>query len=130
MKNTIDGKRSQKGVKNAVKMPIFYNNGYKTPYNGTKPGLMDNISFQTRNRKIYPAMLGNSNGSTGPNKDFSVLKGVKMPIFYNNVYKTPYNGTKPGVIRKYRSRRQIGRYILPFCTIGMDLLVQKGIFRS
>ena len=45
-------------------------------------------------------MLGNSYGSTGPNKDFCVLKVVKMPIFYNNVYETPYNGTKPGVIRK------------------------------
>ena len=45
-------------------------------------------------------MLGNSYGSTGLNKDFCVLKGVKMPSFYNNVYKAPYNVTKPGVIRK------------------------------
>ena len=75
-------------VLKGVKMPIFYNNVYKTPYNGTKPGLMGNISFQTRNRKIYLTMLDNSYGFTGPNKDFWVLKGVKMPIFYYNVYKT------------------------------------------
>ena len=32
-----------------------------------------------------------SYGSTGTNKGFWVLKGVKMLIFYNNIYKTPYN---------------------------------------
>ena len=96
----MDGKRGQKGVKNGVKMPIFYNNVYKTPYNGTKPGFMGNISFQTRNRKIYLTMLGNSYGSTDPNKDFWVLKGVKMLIFYNNVYKIPYSGTKARLIGK------------------------------
>ena len=31
-----------------------------------------------------------------------------MPIYYNNVYKTPYNGTKPGVIGKISLQRQIG----------------------
>ena len=67
-----------------VKMPISYNNVYKTPSNGTKPGLMGNISFQTRNRTIYLTMLGNIYGSTSPNKGFYVLKWVKMPIFYNN----------------------------------------------
>ena len=66
-------------------MPIFYNNVYKTPSNGTKPGLMGNISFHTGNRKIYLTMLCNSYGPTCPNKDFCVIKGVKMPIFYNNV---------------------------------------------
>ena len=45
-------------------------------------------------------MLGNSYGSTGPNKDFRVLKGVKMPILYINVYKPPYIGIKPGIIAK------------------------------
>ena len=74
-------------VQNGVKMRIFYNNVYKTAYNGTKPGLMGNISFQTRNRKIYLTMLGNSYGSTGPNRDFWVLKGVKMAIFYKDFTK-------------------------------------------
>ena len=72
-------------VLKGVKMPIFYNNVYKTPYNGTKPGLIGNISFQTRNRKIYLTILCNRYGSTGPKKSFCVLKGVKMHIFYNNV---------------------------------------------
>ena len=53
-----------------------------------KPGLMGNISFQTRNRKIYLTMLRNSYGSACANMDFCVLKGVKMHISYNNVYKT------------------------------------------
>ena len=38
------------------------------------------LSFQTTNRKIYLTMPGNSYGYPGPNKDFWVLKGVKMPI--------------------------------------------------
>ena len=116
-------------VLNRVKMPIFYNNVYKTPYNGTKPDLMGNISFQTRNRKIYLTMLGNSYGSTGPNKDFWVLNRVKMPIFYNNVYKTPYNGRKPGVIRKYIVPGDKWEDICDHArTIGMDLLVQRRYF--
>ena len=82
-----------------VKMPISYNNVYKTPSNGTKPDLMGNISFHTGNRTICLTMLRNSYGFTCPNEDFCVLKCVKMPIFYNNIYETPYNGTKPGVIR-------------------------------
>ena len=36
---------------------------------------------------------------TGPHKGFCILKCVKMPISYTNIYKTPSNGTKPGVIR-------------------------------
>ena len=82
-------------------MPISYNNVYITPYNSTKPGLMGNISFHARNRMKYLTMLSNSYGSTGPNKDFRVPKRVKMPIFYNNVYKTPYDGTKPGLMGEY-----------------------------
>ena len=77
-------------VLKGVKMPIFYNNVYKTPYNGTKPGLMGNISFQARKSKICLTILCNRYGSTGTKRSFWVLKGVKMPIFYNNVYKTPY----------------------------------------
>ena len=38
MKSTIDGKRRQKGVKNKVKLPIFYNDVYKHLINGTKYG--------------------------------------------------------------------------------------------
>ena len=56
--------------------------------------------------------------------------GVKMPIFYNNVYKhliTVQNLVLWGI---YHFRREIGRYILPFCVIGLDLLVQKVLFRS
>ena len=83
-----------------VKMPIFYNNIYKTPYDGTKPCLMGNISFQTRNRKIYLTIFQNRYGSTGPKRSFWVLKGVKIPIFYNNVYKTPYDDTKPDLMGK------------------------------
>ena len=73
-------------VLKGVKMPIFYNNLYKTPYNCTKPGLIGNISFQTTNRKIYITILCNMYGSTGPKMTFWVLKGVKIPMFYNNVY--------------------------------------------
>ena len=95
-------KGGQKWCQNAVKMPIFYNNVLHTPYNGTKPGLMGNISFQTRNRKMYLKILCNRYGSTGPKWSFWVLNSVKMPIFCNNIYKTPYYGIKPG--EKYRSR--------------------------
>ena len=81
-----------------VKVPIFYNNVYKTPYNATKPGLLGKKSFQTIYRKIYLTMLCDIYGSTATKRTFWVLKGVKMPIFYNNFYKTPYNCTKPGLI--------------------------------
>ena len=92
MKSIIDGKRGQKGVTNGVKMPIFYNNVYKTAYNGTKPGVIRKILFQATNRKIYLTILYNMYGSIGPKRSFGVLKRVKMHIFYNNVYKTPYSG--------------------------------------
>ena len=87
-------------VLKGLKIPIFYNNVCKTPCNGTKPGLMGNMSFQTGNRKIYLSILCNRYGSTGPKKSFCVLKRVRMPIFYNNVYKPPYIGIKPGLISK------------------------------
>ena len=64
-------------------------------------------------------------------KVFRVLKGVKMPIFYKNVYKTPYNGTKPGLMGNISFQARNSKiYILPFCAIGMDLLVQKGLSGS
>ena len=78
-------------------MPIFCNNIYKTLYNGTESGVIRKISFQATNRKIYLTMFYHRYGSTGPKKSIWVLKGVKMPIFYNNDYKTPYNGTNPGL---------------------------------
>jgi hypothetical protein len=81
-------------------MPMFYNNVYKTPYNGTKLGLIGKISFQTKNRKIYPTIFCIRYGSTSTERTFCVHKMVKMPILYNNVYKTPYNGTKYGLIGK------------------------------
>ena len=78
MKSTIDGKRRQKGVKNGAKMPISYDNVYKTPYNGTKAGY----------------------GSTDPKSSLWVLKMAKIPIFSNNVYRPPYIEIKPGIIAK------------------------------
>ena len=91
----------QKGlfwVLKRVQMPIFCNNIYKIPCNGTKPGVIRKISFPATYREIYLTVLYNRYGSTGPKMYFWVLKGVKMPIFYNNVYKTPYNSTKPGIM--------------------------------
>ena len=85
-------------VLKGVKMPIFYNNVYETPYSGTKPGVIRKISFQAKNKYIQFTIFYNRYGSTGPNKDLCVLKGVKIPISYNNVYKTPNNGTKPGLM--------------------------------
>ena len=73
-------------VLKCVKMPIFYNNIYETPYNGTKSGVIRKISFQAINRNIQLTIFYNRFGSTGPTKDLCVLKGVKMPISYNNVY--------------------------------------------
>ena len=58
-------------VPKRVKMPIFYNNVYKTPCNCTKPGLIGKISFQTTNRKIYLTILCNRYGSTGPKMTFA-----------------------------------------------------------
>ena len=84
-------------------MRIFYNNVHKTPYNGTKPGVIRKISFQATNRKMYLTILYNRYGSTGPKRSFWVLTGVKMPIFYNNGYKTPNNGTIPGLMGTSRS---------------------------
>ena len=67
-----------------------YNNVYKTPYYGTKPGVIRKISFQATNSKIYLTILNNRYGSTGPKRSFWVLKRVKMP----------YIGIQPGIIAK------------------------------
>ena len=53
---------------------------------------------------------------------------VKMPIFYNNVYKHLMTVQNMVLSGKYHSRRQIERYILPCWEIVMDLLVQTRIF--
>ena len=113
-----------------VKMPIFHNNIYKTPYNGTKPGVIRKISSQATNKKIYLTMLGNSYGSTGPNKDFWILKRVKMPIFYNNVYKTPYNSTKPGLMGNISFQTRNRKIYLTMLgnSYGSTFRTQKDLF--
>ena len=85
-------------VLKVVKMPIFYNNVDETPYYGTTPDVITKISIQAINRNIQLTIFYSRYGSTGPKRYFWVRKGVIMPIFYNNVYKTPYNGTKPGLM--------------------------------
>ena len=72
-------------VLNGVKMSIFYNNVYETPYNGTKPGVFRKISFQAKNSFIQLTILYNRYGSTCPKRCFWVLKVVKMSIFCSNV---------------------------------------------
>ena len=96
---------------------------FTNTYNGTKPGAIRKISFQATNRKLYLTILYNRYVSTGPKMSFGVLKGIKMPIFYNNVYKTPINGTNLALWGIYHFRREIGKYILSFFAIGIDLLV-------
>ena len=68
-------------VLKGAKMSIFYNNVYKTPYSGTKPGLMGNTSFQKRNRKIYLTMLCNSYGSSWYKQGFFVSKKGSKCLF-------------------------------------------------
>jgi hypothetical protein len=90
----------RKGGQNGVKMPIFYSNVYKTPYNGRKAGLIGKISFQTTNRRHILPFYTIFIDLLLQKMTFWVLKGVKIPIHYNNFYETPSNGTKPGNIGK------------------------------
>ena len=49
-----------------------------------------------------------------------------MPIFYNNVYKTPYNATKPGLIGKksfQTTNRKI--YLTMLCNIYGSTATKK-----
>ena len=77
------GKGNKRGQKWG-KMPIFYNNVYKTPYNCTKPGVIRKISFQATNRKIYLTILYNRYGSKGvKRRAFINIIGRSLPIVQN-----------------------------------------------
>ena len=101
-----------------------------TPYNCTKPGVIRKISFQTRNRKINLTILYNRYGSTGPKRSFWVLKRVKMYIFYNNANKTPYNGTKPGLMRSisFQTRNRKIYFTMLGISYGSTFRTQKDLF--
>ena len=69
--------------------------------------------------------------------DLLVQKGLFVSqrwlkcLFYTIMFKKHFTTVQKLVLSwKYHFRWQLGRYILPFCAIRMDLLVQKGYFGS